>query len=72
MVCGLLFTIILSFFCEQKNMSPLKLVIMSATLDKVGFLENPRLFRNRPADVDVSCVGVHEISAVLYCFCCIC
>ena len=53
-------------------MSPLKLVIMSATLDKVGFLENPRLFRNRPADVDVSCVGVHKISAVLQCFCYIC
>jgi len=27
---------------------------MSATLDKVGFVENPRLFRTKPAEIDVS------------------
>ncbi|KAL8569007.1 hypothetical protein ACOMHN_048255 [Nucella lapillus] len=38
----------------KKNLSPLRLVIMSATLDKVGFLQNPRLFRTTPADIDVA------------------
>ncbi|XP_076473117.1 putative ATP-dependent RNA helicase DHX37 [Babylonia areolata] len=38
----------------KRELPPLKLVIMSATLDKVGFLQNPRLFRTRPADIDVA------------------
>lgn len=41
-------------FRIKKNMQPLKLVIMSATLDKVEFLANPRLFRTKPAEIDVA------------------
>ncbi|KAK7087756.1 probable ATP-dependent RNA helicase DHX37 [Littorina saxatilis] len=38
----------------KKHMAPLKLIIMSATLDKVDFVCNPRLFRTKPAEIDVA------------------
>ena len=44
----------------------LKLVIMSATLDKVQFLSNQNLFRARPAEIDVSVMCFQIKLYVLY------